>query len=55
MSNINNHIDIKTPQEMANKANKINHNLSHKEMPRITIWAYIWENFRKEFKIIFRI
>ena len=51
---MNLHINIKTPQEMADKANKIDHKLKHKELPRLTFWAYIWENFKKEFKIIFK-
>lgn len=47
-------IEIKTPEEMCARANEIDNGLHHKEMPRLTFWAYIWENFKKEFKIIFR-
>lgn len=47
-------IHIWTREQMCEKANEINHNLKHKELPRLTFWAYIWENFKKEFKIIFR-
>lgn len=47
-------IEIKTPEETCARANNIDHGLRHKEQPRLTLWAYIWENFKKEFKIIFR-
>lgn len=45
---------LKTPGETCTRANEIDNGLHHKEQPRLTIWAYIWENFKKEFKIIFR-
>ena len=45
---------LKSTNEICEEANKINHELHHKGQPRLTIWAYIWDNFKKEFKIIFR-
>lgn len=47
-------IRLKTPEDVSQQANEIDNSLHHKEMPRLTLWAYIWENFKKEFKIIFR-
>ena len=41
---------LTTPQELCDKANKIDYGLRHKEK-RVTVWAYVWENFKKEFKI----
>ena len=48
-------IELKTQKEMSDEANKVNHNLRHKELPRLTFWAYIWENFKKEFRIILKL
>ena len=47
-------IRLRTPEETCARANNIDHGLRHKEQPRLTLWAYIWENFKKEFKIVFR-
>ena len=47
-------LHITTQEEVCKKANKINNGLSHKEQPRLTFFAYVWENFKKEFKLIFR-
>ena len=47
-------IEIKTPEEVSQQANEIDNGLHYKELPRLMLWAYIWENFKKEFKIIFR-
>ena len=48
-------IKIKTPEEVSQQANEIDNGLHHKELPRLMLWAYIWENFKKEFKIIFKL
>ena len=47
-------INLTTQQEICDKANKVNYGLKHKEKPRLTFFAYVWENFKKEFKLIFR-
>ena len=48
-------IKLKTPKEIADKANKIDYGLRHEEQPRITFWTYIIHKIRKEFKIIFKL
>ena len=48
-------IKIKTPEEVSQQANEVDNGLHHKELPRLMLWAYIWENFKKEFKIIFKL
>lgn len=47
-------IKIKTPEEVSARVNEIDNGFHNKEQPRLTIWAYIWENFKKEFKIVFK-
>jgi hypothetical protein len=41
---------LTTQKELCEKANQIDYGLRHKER-HVTVWAYIWENFKKEFKI----
>lgn len=42
-------IQLKTPAEMAEKTNKINHDLHHEESPKVT-WLYlISERFKAFF------
>ena len=40
--------------ELLEKANSVDYGLHHKEKPRISFWCYVWENFKKEFKVILR-
>lgn len=47
-------IKLKTPKEIADKANKIDYGL-HNDEHRISLWAYIVHRIRKEFKVTFKL
>lgn len=46
-------IKLKTSQEMADNANKIDYGL-HNDEHRISLWVYILDKIRKEFKLTFK-
>ncbi len=43
-------IKLTTQEELCDKANEVDYGLRHKEK-RLSCWFYLWENFKREFKI----